>query len=52
MSLKGIDYSCVVLKYNQEFKSVIVVSVVPSRFYENKGNVELDLLVALNSPYW
>lgn len=49
MTLKGIDYSSVVLKYKQEFKSVIVVSVAPSRFNKNKGNVELDLLAALNS---
>lgn len=40
MSLKGIDYSSVVLKYNQELKSIIVVLVVPSRFYKNKGNIE------------
>lgn len=25
---------------------------IDSRFYKNKGNVELDSLVALNSPYW
>lgn len=52
MALKGVDYSSVVLKYKQEFESIIVVLIVPSHFYKNNGNVELDLLVALNSPYW
>lgn len=48
--MNGIDYGSVVLKYNQEFKSIVIL-VVPSRFYKNKGNVELNLLVAINSPY-